>query len=806
MASSFLGIPRKWSRLLLFFGLFIVFIVIFRSRINNSKKPSLLGNVKDERRTLQFKSQFNYTLKFDHFIEKLEIEQRPTILAESRFVKVNGFAFCDILDGSSFDTMIQISAFKGHTLAEENPDMSEFINLIDGKAYEIFEELMLKFHLAHQQEAKRISCYVAAEGSSSIAALTSSRLLRQVNGQNYFKDIIPSVIPTSEVDTQKKHYKIAYLFMVHEKRGFQQLCTTLELLDDGDAIILIHVDARTQSNEFFGLIQTWIRKRKDIRGDSAIHLAKKRFSNIWGHISLVFTQLSGFWELLDIADWDYIINVSNYDYPLVSNNEMHTILRRPETAGKNFIQYWTDTSDLAERFNRAHLGEADYSTVYHSPELGILSTPYPSWRAYKHHQWVIFTPEAVRFFRTDPDALNFLSFAEHTFIPDEHYFGTVMINSPAFKGKIINDNKRYLRFTGGAHPSWLGFKDRHLFPPGEPVPSFFFIRKFNSRGELFGERDLINWIQTYHFKKKKAIDGPIPSGKCTVEQMSVRKECFKEIGSTVAVKDSVVVIPVNLPFLAAAKNLMCSLARLGVNNVIFWALDLDVYELLLKQDKLAILMPGMNPLPDLQSKKSSDLINALRSKPKLLKYILESGLSIWILDADVVAVKDFTAIQDATTDIFVSLDGYLISSSVVFYRSNNRTLRFLNRVQSELDRSSNLDDENALRRVLLQNGTAQVLPANHEKLFPSSTSSLGGSPGKMKRSLEDPRVRYLDSFSFISASVFEKNPQSIPPGFKDFFTLHANEEQAKKLGYWFVDDDGVCSMNMADPPPLYKME
>ena len=84
----------------------------------------------------------------------------------------------------------------------------------------------------------------------------------------------------------------------------------------------------------------------------------------------------------------------------------------------------TVIGDLAERFNRAHLGEADYSTVYHSPELGILSTPYPSWRAYKHHQWVIFTPEAVRFFRTDPDALNFLSFAEHTFIPDEHYFGT----------------------------------------------------------------------------------------------------------------------------------------------------------------------------------------------------------------------------------------------------------------------------------------------------------------------------------------------------------------------------------------------
>ena len=72
--------------------------------------------------------------------------------------------------------------------------------------------------------------------------------------------------------------------------------------------------------------------------------------------------------------------------------------------------------------NRAHLGEADYSTVYHPPELGLISSPYENWKAYKHHQWVIFTPETIQFFRTDIDALNFLAFAEHTFIPDEHYF------------------------------------------------------------------------------------------------------------------------------------------------------------------------------------------------------------------------------------------------------------------------------------------------------------------------------------------------------------------------------------------------
>ena len=203
---------------------------------------------------------------------------------------------------------------------------------------------MRKFHLANQQEAKRLACYTAAEGSTTAANMTHSPLLHQIHPVNYFKDIIPAIVPQQpSPTTAKKSYKLAYLFMVHEKNGFNQLTKTLELLDDGDAIILIHVDARPQSNELFSLIDSWITLRKKSNKDCAIHLAKKRFSNIWGHISLVFTQLSGFWELFDMARWDFIFNVSNYDYPLKSNAEMHEILSTGSLKNMNWIEYWTDT-------------------------------------------------------------------------------------------------------------------------------------------------------------------------------------------------------------------------------------------------------------------------------------------------------------------------------------------------------------------------------------------------------------------------------------------------------------------------------
>ena len=80
--------------------------------------------------------------------------------------------------------------------------------------------------------------------------------------------------------------------------------------------------------------------------------------------------------------------------------------------------------DLAQRFTRVHVSNADYSTYLHPVETGVTNWPYPSWTAYKHHQWIMFTPEAIKFFRTDPRALTFLAFAEFTLIPDESYFAT----------------------------------------------------------------------------------------------------------------------------------------------------------------------------------------------------------------------------------------------------------------------------------------------------------------------------------------------------------------------------------------------
>jgi hypothetical protein len=132
----------------------------------------------------------------------------------------------------------------------------------------------------------------------------------------------------------RRRYKLAYLVLAQERAGFDQLKSLLEILDDGQAIILIHVERNM--NQLYLEIENYITQRK-VKFQN-IYLAKNRYQNTPGHVSLVYTYLSGFFELRDIADWDFVINLSNFDWPLRRNAEVYQILS--QNPKSSYIDYW----------------------------------------------------------------------------------------------------------------------------------------------------------------------------------------------------------------------------------------------------------------------------------------------------------------------------------------------------------------------------------------------------------------------------------------------------------------------------------
>ena len=275
-----------------------------------------------------------------------QLAETVKLASQKAHFQANGFKYCTMLNKAWFDGSVHIKPLGG-SLAQMNPDLSVFLNLIDFRAAQVEKRLYLQHFHGSPKDMKRLACYSTALGQSHFAYLTYDKLLVSIDPLTYFEPILPAIQLHLELSPrQKPKFKLAYLVMVHETKGFPHLAKLLETLDDGNAIILVHVDARSRSDPLKERVKEWIAKRRIYSSSTNrgnVHLAKYPFYNIWGHASLVLTQLSGFWELLDMADWDYVVNLSNYDWPLKSNAEIHRLLSHDKYKGKNFIECWNQT-------------------------------------------------------------------------------------------------------------------------------------------------------------------------------------------------------------------------------------------------------------------------------------------------------------------------------------------------------------------------------------------------------------------------------------------------------------------------------
>jgi hypothetical protein len=164
--------------------------------------------------------------------------------------------------------------------------------------------------------------------SKSSASLCHSAQLTilppQIDPQQLSSDRLLSIYGAVPSKTK---YGIAYLLFLHEQNCIECTKDLINQLDDGSAIILIHIDSRNQ--ELFDTLQSWIQSRSTPTTNpitpytSNVFLAETRVRGNWGHISLVWMQISGYFELLSLSDWDFVVNLSRHDYPLRKSEVMH---------------------------------------------------------------------------------------------------------------------------------------------------------------------------------------------------------------------------------------------------------------------------------------------------------------------------------------------------------------------------------------------------------------------------------------------------------------------------------------------------
>jgi hypothetical protein len=223
--------------------------------------------------------------------------------------------------------------------------------------------------------------------------------------------------------------EIAYLILVHRYPG--QFKRLFRAIYHPAHYYLVHVDKRSGVG-----LQTEI--QDFLSGFPNTSLLKSQ-NTLWGGYSLVNTELRGIKELLKMGlKWEFFINLSAQDFPLKSQTYIRDFLSC--NIGKDFIKVANQSRFRPDTLSRIenYITESDDSM----PGAPILKRPFlRGVTPYIGNQWMILSRKFCEFVSYNPEVERFKRFYRHTFIADEGFFQTVIMNT-SYKGTIVNDDKR----------------------------------------------------------------------------------------------------------------------------------------------------------------------------------------------------------------------------------------------------------------------------------------------------------------------------------------------------------------------------
>ena len=182
--------------------------------------------------------------------------------------------------------------------------------------------------------------------------------------------------------------------------------------------------------------------------------------------------------------FDYFINLSAQEYPLVGLNQLNQLLLHYK--GTNFVEIWCSYED-APKYKQNRIDEQ----WFHGKRVRVEGTTVTSDKPANVHFhygsfYVVLTKQFLVSLFFDSTMLNVLTYLRYTRVPDESFFATAIMNSKEYKCTHFNSNLRYVNWgratafdpvkcvgttqqteriygakylKGGSHPCILGMLD-----------------------------------------------------------------------------------------------------------------------------------------------------------------------------------------------------------------------------------------------------------------------------------------------------------------------------------------------------------
>lgn len=295
----------------------------------------------------------------------------------------------------------------------------------------------------------------------------------------FFTEFIAQVAETSS-SSDKKNVKIAFLLTLNG-RAIRQVYRLLKSLYRPNHYFYIHIDSRQRYmyRELLSLESKF----------SNIRLARKRFSTIWGGASLLQMIMTAMQDILNSPwQWDYIINLSESDFPVKTVDKLVEFLTINK--GKNFVK--SHGRETQRFIQKQGLDKTFVECDAHMWRIGDRDLP-ENIQIDGGSDWLGLSRDFVQYIIDDKDDLvkGLLVIFTQTLLPAESFFHTVLRNS-RFCNSYIDNN---LHITNWRRKlgckcqykhivDWCGCSPNDFKPEdwprleGTENKSIFFARKF----------------------------------------------------------------------------------------------------------------------------------------------------------------------------------------------------------------------------------------------------------------------------------------------------------------------------------------
>lgn len=282
---------------------------------------------------------------------------------------------------------------------------------------------------------------------------------------------------------------IAYFILVHRyPEQFKRLFRSIYL--PGNSYV-VHVDKSSGPELASDLAQF-------LAPYQGVQLLPAR-NALWGGYSLVDAELRGMAALLEMdPGWTHYINLSGQDFPLKSQAYIRTFLNAHP--GRQFIRAVCQRSVRPDTMNRvSHYFVETLGQIF---QTRIARKFLPGASPYIGTQWKAVTRSFCEFVCNDPKALRFKRFYRRSFIADEAFFQTVLMNHSG-QGEVMNDDLRMI--------DWVPDGDIKLRPRNFGAADIaalrlspdLFARKFDATED----RDVLGLLEA-HLLTRAATDYP----------------------------------------------------------------------------------------------------------------------------------------------------------------------------------------------------------------------------------------------------------------------------------------------------------